>query len=327
MSIMHTENETVKTLIIDPEFQGKIPPLMEDEYKQLEENILSAGEVYTPIVTWNGIIVDGHNRWKVIQAHPEANIQYRTKAIPFKDKWDAFDWMYRNQLGRRNLTDEQRRYLLGKLYEARKHSLGSNQHSQNSLETKLPGSDKNKNGTAGIVAQEFGVTHTTVKKAEKFAKGIDAIRTQSPSTADNILAGKKKVAQSDVQKIGTAKPEERDNLAKAVVEGKPLPGKNPEPAPTFNFDKPISTRSKEGRQLMERIRADVERQTDGKLEEITLSDFSEMLECDVQSMIERLTDALSSKRIITKSIAKQTEASIKQLTKLKEVLNDVRIPA
>lgn len=321
--------EAVKNLIIDPEFQGKIPPLMEDEYKQLEENILSAGEVYTPIVTWNGIIVDGHNRWKVIQAHPEANIQYRTKAIPFKDKWDAFDWMYRNQLGRRNLTDEQRTYLIGKMYEARKHRLGGargNQYTNlaNPQNEDLP----NKTARASqIIADEIGVSHATVERSEKFAKGIDAIRTQSPSTADDILTGKKKITQSDVQKIGTAKPEERDNLAKAVVEGKPLTIKNPEPAPVFNFDKPINTRSKEGRQLMERIRADVERQTDGKLEEITLSDFSEMLECDVQSMIERLTDVLSSKHIITKSIAKQTEASIKQLTKLKEVLNDVRIPA
>ena len=31
-------------LKIDPEFQNQIPPLTDDEYKQLEENILKEGE-------------------------------------------------------------------------------------------------------------------------------------------------------------------------------------------------------------------------------------------------------------------------------------------
>ena len=31
-------------LKIDPEFQNQIPPLTDDEYKQLEENILKRGQ-------------------------------------------------------------------------------------------------------------------------------------------------------------------------------------------------------------------------------------------------------------------------------------------
>ena len=52
-------------LTIDPEFRDKIPPLTETEYAQLRENILADGEVYEPIVVWNGTIIDGHNRWKI----------------------------------------------------------------------------------------------------------------------------------------------------------------------------------------------------------------------------------------------------------------------
>ena len=32
-------------LKIDPEFQNQIPPLTDDEYKQLEENILKEGKL------------------------------------------------------------------------------------------------------------------------------------------------------------------------------------------------------------------------------------------------------------------------------------------
>ena len=34
-------------LKIDPEFQNQIPPLTDDEYKQLEENILKEGNRFT----------------------------------------------------------------------------------------------------------------------------------------------------------------------------------------------------------------------------------------------------------------------------------------
>ena len=58
-------------LTIDPEFRDKIPPLTEDEFSLLEENILSDGAVFSPLVVWDGIILDGHNRYEIIQKHPE----------------------------------------------------------------------------------------------------------------------------------------------------------------------------------------------------------------------------------------------------------------
>ena len=111
-----------KVLRIDPEFQNKIPPLTDKEYEQLEENILEAGEVREPIITWNGVIVDGHNRYKIVQKHPE--IKWKTLEMKFADKWEAIEWMCKNQLGRRNLTEQQMAYLAGKMYEASKHNNG-----------------------------------------------------------------------------------------------------------------------------------------------------------------------------------------------------------
>ena len=57
---------------IDPEFSDKIPPFGAEEFEQLEGNIILAGEVFDPLVVWNeaNILVDGHNRWKIIQSNP-----------------------------------------------------------------------------------------------------------------------------------------------------------------------------------------------------------------------------------------------------------------
>lgn len=92
----------MEPLRIDPEFESLIPPLSDDEFKQLEENIVEAGMVYDPIITWDGVIIDGHNRWKIIQKHPE--VSYKTYMEIFSDRNEAKLWIINNQLGRRNLN-------------------------------------------------------------------------------------------------------------------------------------------------------------------------------------------------------------------------------
>ena len=53
-------------LIVDPEFRDLIPPLDPDEYTTLENNIVNDGfSPAYPIITWRGIIIDGHNRYSV----------------------------------------------------------------------------------------------------------------------------------------------------------------------------------------------------------------------------------------------------------------------
>ena len=56
-------------LKIDPEFQSQIPPLTDDEFKQLEENILKEGKLLSPLIVWNNTLVDGHNRYEIVQEH------------------------------------------------------------------------------------------------------------------------------------------------------------------------------------------------------------------------------------------------------------------
>ena len=95
-------------LRIDPEFEGKIPPLTAEEFQQLENNILADGVVINPIIVWDGVIVDGHNRYRIVSKHPE--IQFSTCEKTFADRYEAIAWICKNQLGRRNLTKEQKAF-------------------------------------------------------------------------------------------------------------------------------------------------------------------------------------------------------------------------
>lgn len=194
----------MRQLTIDPEFRDKIPPLSADEYSRLEANILEDGEVREPIVVWGNTIIDGHNRYKIVQDHPE--ISFKVKQMNFSDKWDAIAWMCRNQLGRRNLTDEQRTYLIGKQYEAQKMTSGGDRKSD---EFSSHHSEDLKTRTKDKVARELGVGSSTVERSEHFAKGLDAAEAVSPGIKEAVLTGEVKAPKKVIAAIRNIPEEQR----------------------------------------------------------------------------------------------------------------------
>lgn len=230
--------ENQPRLKIDPEFRAKIPAISEDEYNQLEENILEAGEVYDPLVVWDGTIVDGHNRWNILQEHD--GLRYHVRDMEFADKWAAFDWMFKNQLGRRNLTDNHRAYLVGKMYEARKKSQGGNRGTERNESGQFTASAQNEhmredgNRTAFNIANEVGVGRETVKRAEKFAQGVDALRRVSPEAADAVLNQKVNVTKQEVAELR----DEPDEMLEVAAEKILTP---PEKKERKQSDKPRKT--------------------------------------------------------------------------------------
>lgn len=101
-------------LKIDPEFQSKIPPLQFEEEQQLEQNIIAEGRLLNPIITWNGYILDGHTRYRILKKH--GFIKFEVEEIQLANKYEALTWICKNQLGRRNLSPERKKFLLGKQY-------------------------------------------------------------------------------------------------------------------------------------------------------------------------------------------------------------------
>lgn len=66
----------------------------------------------------NPLLLDGHNRLEVLQG---LGIVPKIRTILYFDTLDqAKQWIYRNQLGRRNLTDEQRVLIMTAWYESLK---------------------------------------------------------------------------------------------------------------------------------------------------------------------------------------------------------------
>lgn len=227
-------------LRIDPEFEGKIPPLTTEEFQQLENNILADGVVINPIIVWGGVIVDGHNRYRIVSKHPE--IQFSTCEKIFADRYEAIAWICKNQLGRRNLTKEQKKYLIGKQYEAEKATNGAvdgfrgNQYSKvvGYQIGNLPKPEK----TCDKIAKQNGIGRTSVIRAEAFAKAVDIADEIEPGIRDEILAGKIKPTEKDVHALARADPEERPAI---IEEMRKSPEEKRKEAPPIKLpDKPLT---------------------------------------------------------------------------------------
>lgn len=86
---------------INQELRDLIPPLTVDEKQLLTDSLISEG-CRDAIITWDGIIVDGHNRYEICTAN---NLPFDTIEKDFSDISEVKMWMINNQKGRRNLTD------------------------------------------------------------------------------------------------------------------------------------------------------------------------------------------------------------------------------
>lgn len=94
-------------LEIKEDFKKLIPALTAEEFKQLEQNCLDEG-IREKIITWNGFIIDGHNRYEIATRW---NLDFQTESKRFKDESEVREWMINNQFGRRNLSNYQRGVL------------------------------------------------------------------------------------------------------------------------------------------------------------------------------------------------------------------------
>jgi hypothetical protein len=101
-------------LKIDPEFQSKIPPLQFEEEQQLKQNNIAEGRLLNPIITWNGYILDGHTRYRILKKH--GFIKFEAEEIQLANKYEALAWICKNQLGRRNLSPERKKFLLEQIF-------------------------------------------------------------------------------------------------------------------------------------------------------------------------------------------------------------------
>ena len=105
----------IKDLTVDKEFEELLSVLTPEELKNLENSILQYG-MLDPIKIWQEpdtgewIIIDGHNRYNILKKHEIDWHYWQDYKImaELETREDVKQWMLEQQLGRRNLSPEEK---------------------------------------------------------------------------------------------------------------------------------------------------------------------------------------------------------------------------
>lgn len=105
----------IKDLKVDKEFKDLLSVLTPEELEKLENNILQYG-MLDPIKIWQEpdtgewIIIDGHNRYNILKKHNIDWHYWQDYKImgELETREDVKQWMLEQQLGRRNLSPEEK---------------------------------------------------------------------------------------------------------------------------------------------------------------------------------------------------------------------------
>jgi ParB-like chromosome segregation protein Spo0J len=198
---------------IDETIRRTLIPLRDDERQLLEQSVLTEG-IRDPLVVWNRngeyVMLDGHHRYELAQKH---GLSFNIVEMEFDDEAEAVQWVLRNQLARRNLTDEQRTLILGRYYNMLKLA----PHRPSAEKEEKFSSFSGHNATSRQLGEIFGVNERTVRNAAEFAEAVDAIAEVEPKAAEVILLGKVPDAKTALPKV---EPELLPKVAERIAQGK-----------------------------------------------------------------------------------------------------------
>ena len=205
-------------------FANLIPPLSAEERGELENSIMDEG-CRDAICVWNGVIVDGHNRYEICKRRGRA---FRVKEMRFDNDDAAVAWIIRNQFARRNLTAMQRAELALKLKDAvaaeAKMRMSAGGGDKKSAKAKsgcenshTPVSPER---TDEKLAEMAGVSSNTIRRVERI------VAEAKPDVVEAARKGEMSINKAYQTVAPTPKPQE---TAKEPQDGFALAADNDEP--------------------------------------------------------------------------------------------------
>ena len=203
----------MQEIFIDEEFRSILPALDKETYRLLEENIMQNG-CRDAIILWEGILIDGYNRYKICTEH---DIPFNTVEKTFGSREEVLIWIVSNQISRRNLQPIQLSYYRGLHYHADKR-LFRNESGRNQFSEDLRHNDV-KPHTATRLAAQYRVSARTIDRDAKVAEAINSIGQASPEAKSKILSGEVKLDKKALAGLVSAQKEDIEAVATEIERG------------------------------------------------------------------------------------------------------------
>ena len=161
---------------------------------------------------------------------------FSTMPLPFESREEVLAWICKNQLGRRNLTPEQKKFLIGKQYSMEHRKPGGNGNNQHTAAAKKTAPEElcqidtipPTSAEASIrkqIAERNNVSESYVARSEKFMRGVEIMEQMVPGMQEKILSGQFKVRDADMHRLARADFPNRKQIVHEILhpEDRPAP--------------------------------------------------------------------------------------------------------
>lgn len=210
----------IYNLKINESFKQLIPPLSPEELQQLEQNLIRDG-CREPLSVWNNTILDDHNRYEICT---RLQIPFSIQRIFLRNSEEAIAWICANQLDRRNITDEARKYLIGKRYAMEKmigahNAAGTNKYAKKKASFKILTEsvfDETAFRTSERLGKEYNMSYATILKYEKYSDALDALSAIVPQLVSKILSGEIKISHENIVELSRLTGQDAQRLSQYI---------------------------------------------------------------------------------------------------------------
>ena len=209
------------TITIDPEFEALLAPLTGQEIAELKESIRNEG-IREPLSVWsitpmdnNGlttgepirtrILLDGHNRYRVwmeLMNEGEELSPLEIHYLPVDDRQAAMLWIEQNQIGRRNLTDDQRSMIWASIL-VRRSNIAKSERATTARAAQDPETESRLSAKTTDKPVEPPAKRDTRKEVaaesklpEKKLRAAAKLQKEHPEEAQAVRAGKKTLREA-----------------------------------------------------------------------------------------------------------------------------------
>ncbi len=197
----------IKDLTVDKEFEDLLPVLSPEELEKLENSILQYG-MLDPIKIWQEpdtgewIIIDGHNRYNILKKHKINWHYWQDYKImgELETREDVKQWMLEQQLGRRNLSPEEKYDIVQKFKDMFQKRAKENQSSGGKGQSNLKEVNVQKE-----MAKATGVSVGSYYK-------LDYVKKHGSKEINQQLHDKEISIDKAYQMVKNPKPKEKESI-------------------------------------------------------------------------------------------------------------------
>ena len=180
---------------INPEFRLMVAPLPEANRLKQEKWMAYRGQSM-PIRVWEDTILVDYETYSYSQSH---SLPLHVSQVMLKTYEDAVIWICRDQLKRKDLPEEMRKYLLGKLFRTEKKrgamarttvrdAIRAGELALEIMQTPAM-QETTAVRTAERIGREYHISRETVRKYGKYASYLDLLFVYEPMFVQKILLG------------------------------------------------------------------------------------------------------------------------------------------